>query len=112
MTYMALSGGKSCGFYVSTRQRDIAAPGSQTRAYSWETVGNGRMCLIKNKDGNVLVAVYPRSTWYGKSHIFHGVSAAVNDAEIVARLGLNGPGKTSTLRGLVGLSGPRAATGP
>lgn len=106
---MASSGGNFHGFDVSTRQRDIT-PRSQTRAASWENTVNARMCLIKNQDGNVLVGVYPRSALCGKSHIVHDVSAAVNVAEIVARLRLNGSGKTTTLRGLVGLSGPRAGT--
>jgi len=46
-------------------------------------------------------------TWYGKSHILHGVSVAVNDGEIVALLGRNGAGKTTTLRSLVGLTRAR-----
>ena len=45
-------------------------------------------------------------TFYGKSHILHGVSIAVNEAEIVTLLGRNGAGKTTTLRSLVGLTRP------
>ena len=46
-------------------------------------------------------------TFYGKSHILHGVSLSVNEAEIVTLLGRNGAGKTTTLRSLVGLTRPR-----
>ena len=46
-------------------------------------------------------------TYYGKSHILHGVSLTVNEGEIVALLGRNGAGKTTTLRTLVGLTPAR-----
>jgi branched-chain amino acid transport system ATP-binding protein len=46
-------------------------------------------------------------TFYGKSHILHGISLDVNEGEIVAVLGRNGAGKTTTVRSLVGLTPPR-----
>ncbi len=46
-------------------------------------------------------------TFYGKSHILHGVSLEVNEGEIVAVLGRNGAGKTTTVRSLMGLTPPR-----
>jgi len=46
-------------------------------------------------------------TFYGKSHILHGVGLEVRAGEIVALLGRNGAGKTTTLRSLVGLTPPR-----
>ncbi len=46
-------------------------------------------------------------TFYGKSHILHGVSLEVREGEIVALLGRNGAGKTTTLRSLMGLTPPR-----
>jgi branched-chain amino acid transport system ATP-binding protein len=46
-------------------------------------------------------------TYYGKSHILHGVSLSVAQGEIVALLGRNGAGKTTTLRTLVGLTPAR-----
>ena len=46
-------------------------------------------------------------TFYGKSHILHGVSLEVREGEIVALLGRNGAGKTTTLRSLIGLNRPR-----
>jgi branched-chain amino acid transport system ATP-binding protein len=46
-------------------------------------------------------------TYYGKSHILHGVGLEVREGEIVALLGRNGAGKTTTLRSLVGLTPAR-----
>jgi branched-chain amino acid transport system ATP-binding protein len=46
-------------------------------------------------------------TYYGKSHILHGVSLAVNEGELVTLLGRNGAGKTTTIRTLMGLVRPR-----
>jgi branched-chain amino acid transport system ATP-binding protein len=49
-------------------------------------------------------------TYYGKSHILHGVSLEVNEGEIVTVLGRNGAGKTTTVRSIMGLTPPRAGT--
>ncbi len=46
-------------------------------------------------------------TYYGKSHILHGVGLEVHEGEIVTLLGRNGAGKTTTLRSLVGLTHAR-----
>jgi branched-chain amino acid transport system ATP-binding protein len=49
-------------------------------------------------------------SFYGKSHILHGVSLEVQAGEIVTLLGRNGAGKTTTLRSLIGLTPPRQGT--
>src|SRR5215471_12360719 len=46
-------------------------------------------------------------SFYGKSHILHGVSLTLQEGEIVTLLGRNGAGKTTTLRSLVGLTPAR-----
>jgi branched-chain amino acid transport system ATP-binding protein len=46
-------------------------------------------------------------TYYGKSHILHGVDLEVAEGRITALLGRNGAGKTTTLRSLIGLTPPR-----
>ncbi len=46
-------------------------------------------------------------TYYGKSHILHGVGLEVREGEIVTLLGRNGAGKSTTLRSLIGLTPPR-----
>ena len=49
-------------------------------------------------------------TFYGKSHILHGVDLEVREGEIVALLGRNGAGKTTTLRSVMGLVPARTGT--
>ena len=46
-------------------------------------------------------------TYYGASHILHGVSLKVPEGTVVALLGRNGAGKTTTLRSIIGLTPPR-----
>jgi branched-chain amino acid transport system ATP-binding protein len=46
-------------------------------------------------------------TFYGKSHILHGIGLSVREGEIVTLLGRNGAGKTTTLRSIVGLTPAR-----
>jgi branched-chain amino acid transport system ATP-binding protein len=46
-------------------------------------------------------------TFYGKSHILHGIGLEVADGKITALLGRNGAGKTTTLRSLMGLTPAR-----
>jgi branched-chain amino acid transport system ATP-binding protein len=46
-------------------------------------------------------------TYYGDSHILHGVDFSVAPGETVALLGRNGMGKTTTLRSILGLTPPR-----
>ena len=54
-----------------------------------------------------VLTVSDLQTYYGKSHILHGVSLTVREGEIVTLLGRNGAGKTTTLRSLVGLTPAR-----
>jgi branched-chain amino acid transport system ATP-binding protein len=49
-------------------------------------------------------------TYYGKSHILHGVSLEVAEGRITALLGRNGAGKTTTLRTLMALTPAREGT--
>jgi branched-chain amino acid transport system ATP-binding protein len=49
-------------------------------------------------------------TYYGKSHILHGVSLELREGEIVTLLGRNGAGKTTTMRSLMGLTPARSGT--
>jgi branched-chain amino acid transport system ATP-binding protein len=45
-------------------------------------------------------------TYYGKSHILHGVSVEVRPGEVVGLLGRNGVGKSTTLKSVMGLVQP------
>jgi branched-chain amino acid transport system ATP-binding protein len=46
-------------------------------------------------------------TYYGESHILEGVSLEVDEGEVVALLGRNGVGKTTTMRSILQLTRPR-----
>jgi len=46
-------------------------------------------------------------SWYGESHILHGMSFDVNAGEVVTLLGRNGAGKTTTMRAVMGMVAKR-----
>lgn len=54
-----------------------------------------------------LLAVDEVHTYYGESHILEEVSLDVTEGEIVALIGRNGVGKTTTLRTILQLTPPR-----
>lgn len=41
--------------------------------------------------------------WYGESHILHGMTFELREGEVLAMLGRNGSGRTTTLRAVMGL---------
>ena len=43
------------------------------------------------------------NAFYGKSHVLHGVNFEVRDGEIVALLGRNGSGRSTTVKAIMGL---------
>jgi len=53
-----------------------------------------------------LVVLDDVHTFYGKSHILHGVSLTVAPGEVVGLLGRNGVGKSTTLKTIMGLVQP------
>jgi branched-chain amino acid transport system ATP-binding protein len=53
-----------------------------------------------------LVLVEDVHTYYGKSHILHGVSLHIGAGEVVGLLGRNGVGKSTTLKTIMGLVRP------
>ena len=46
-------------------------------------------------------------TYYGHSHVLQGVTLAVEEGEVVALLGRNGVGKTTTIKSIIGFNPPR-----
>ncbi|MFN2460389.1 MAG: ABC transporter ATP-binding protein [Candidatus Velthaea sp.] len=57
--------------------------------------------------GDALLAVRDLNVYLGESHVLRDVSLSIAAGETVALLGRNGVGKTTTLRGILGLV-PRA----
>jgi branched-chain amino acid transport system ATP-binding protein len=55
-----------------------------------------------------LLQVEDIHTYYGKSHILHGISLEVGSGEVVGLLGRNGVGKSTTLKAIAGLVHPSA----
>jgi branched-chain amino acid transport system ATP-binding protein len=53
-----------------------------------------------------LLQVEDIHTYYGKSHVLHGVSLEVGTGEVVGLLGRNGVGKSTTLKTIMGLIHP------
>ncbi len=49
-------------------------------------------------------------TFYGTSHVLHGVDFSVAEGEAVALMGRNGMGKTTLIRSMLGLVRPRSGT--
>lgn len=49
-------------------------------------------------------------TYYGLSHVLHGISLEVNEKEVVCLLGRNGAGKTTLIRSIMGLTPPRSGS--
>ncbi|HEX9191539.1 MAG TPA: ABC transporter ATP-binding protein [Candidatus Deferrimicrobiaceae bacterium] len=48
------------------------------------------------------------NTFYGRSHILFDVSLSIAKVEVVALLGRNGAGKSTTFRSVIGLTAPRS----
>ncbi|HEY2186099.1 MAG TPA: ABC transporter ATP-binding protein [Xanthobacteraceae bacterium] len=61
---------------------------------------------MSTADSSALVEVEDIHTYYGKSHILHGVSLRVERGEVVGLLGRNGVGKSTTLKTIMGLVSP------
>lgn len=46
-------------------------------------------------------------TYYGQSHVLHGMTLDVHANEVVSLLGRNGAGKTTTIHSIMGMTPPR-----
>ena len=57
--------------------------------------------------GDALLAVHDLHSWYGESHILHGMNLEVKKGELVTLIGRNGAGKTTTLKSIMGIVGQR-----
>ncbi|QPC41708.1 ABC transporter ATP-binding protein [Kaustia mangrovi] len=50
------------------------------------------------------------NTFYGRAHILHDVSLSVSRGEVIALLGRNGAGKSTTMKTVMGLVRPQSGT--
>ena len=57
-----------------------------------------------------MLSVYTINVWYGAIHAIKNVSFEVNDGEVVALIGANGAGKSTTLKTLSGLLRSRSGS--
>ncbi len=55
-----------------------------------------------------LLEVEAVNTYYGESHVLFDVSLRVDEGEVVALLGRNGSGKTTTMNTIMGVIAPRS----
>ena len=58
----------------------------------------------------MLLEVQDLNTYYGKSHVLQDMSISINRGEIVALLGRNGMGKSTTLKSIMGLVKPASGS--
>ena len=59
---------------------------------------------------DILLKVAGLQSWYGESHILHGVDFEIGRGELVTLLGRNGAGKTTTLKSIMGIVGKRTGS--
>src|SRR5688500_632676 len=55
-----------------------------------------------------MLSVTDLHAYYGRAHILHGVSLEARPGEVVALLGRNGAGKSTTMKAIMGLVPPAA----
>ena len=53
-----------------------------------------------------MLSVKDLHAFYGRAHILHGISIEAHAGEVVALLGRNGAGKSTTLKAIMGLVQP------
>lgn len=58
----------------------------------------------------MLLKVDNLNTYYGESHVLQDMSLAIDQGEIVALLGRNGMGKSTTMKSIMGLVKPKSGT--
>jgi branched-chain amino acid transport system ATP-binding protein len=57
-----------------------------------------------------LLKVAGLDSWYGESHILHGVNFEIYEGELVTLLGRNGAGRSTTIKSILGLTGRRTGS--
>src|SRR6476660_9089978 len=62
-------------------------------------------------DVPIMLELVDVHSFYGAAHVIRGVSRNVGRGEVVALLGRNGMGKTTTMRSIMGLAPPMVRSG-
>ena len=77
-------------------------------------LGKATHCMTapQSKPGGALLSIENIRVGYGKAEALHGVSLHVQPGEIVALIGANGAGKSTTLRAISGLLKPTRRAHP
>ena len=57
-----------------------------------------------------LLKVANLDSWYGESHILHGVNFEIHEGELITLLGRNGAGRSTTMKSILGLTGQRTGS--
>jgi branched-chain amino acid transport system ATP-binding protein len=57
-----------------------------------------------------LLKVTGLDSWYGESHILHGVNFEIHEGELITLLGRNGAGRSTTMKSILGLTGRRTGS--
>ncbi|MEN9617837.1 MAG: hypothetical protein RL406_74 [Pseudomonadota bacterium] len=57
-----------------------------------------------------LLKVANLDSWYGESHILHGVNFEIHEGELITLLGRNGAGRSTTMKSILGLTGRRTGS--
>src|SRR6476661_2787822 len=70
-----------------------------------------RACRKSTSGARTMLELVDVHSFYGDAHVVRGVSLTVKRGEIVALLGRNGMGKTTTMRSIMGLAPPMVRSG-
>jgi branched-chain amino acid transport system ATP-binding protein len=83
-----------------------AEPGSLLGEEQFKGKAPGATAIAAKGTQPAFLSVWDIHAYYGESYIVQGVSFDVREGEIIALLGRNGAGKTSTLRAIARLDDP------
>src|SRR5215469_4213927 len=87
--------------------RKAHTPRSQRTQRSWKLTWEQPMTDFSATE---FLRVTRLHAFYGESHILHGMDFLVNRGELVALLGRNGAGRTTTLKAVLGLVDKRTGS--
>ena len=90
---------------MSADTQPDSTDGEMTENETMDT--NGSAASEADTGSAPLLALSDVHTYYGESHVLEGVSLDVREGEVVALVGRNGVGKTTTLRSILQLTPPR-----